>query len=112
MKEKAKLDEPKVECNIPKDAKGVPEFWLTIFKNVEMLQEMVQEHDMPALVALEDITVTFSEKPMVRYEMRNVNRYYNWYLPVTNLIYTSGLFPALSLWAERVLHRLRADKEL
>jgi nucleosome assembly protein 1-like 1 len=64
MKERVKLEESKVESNIPKDAKGVPEFWLTIFKNVEMLQEMVQEHDMPALVALEDITVSFSEKPM------------------------------------------------
>merc|ERR1712186_8991 len=44
--------------------KGVPEFWLTIFKNVELLQEMVQEHDEPVLKHLHDITVTFSEQPM------------------------------------------------
>ncbi len=60
MKEKAKIEEAK------KDTKGIPEFWLTIFKNVDMLQEMVQDHDEPALATLEDITVTFSEKPMVR----------------------------------------------
>merc|ERR1711977_351665 len=47
-----------------KDVKGVPEFWLTIFKNVDMLQEMVQESDEPVLHKLTDITVTFSEKPM------------------------------------------------
>ena len=48
-----------------KDVKGVPEFWLTIFKNVDMLQEMVQESDEPVLHKLTDITVTFSEQPMV-----------------------------------------------
>merc|ERR1712156_975093 len=47
-----------------KDVKGVPDFWLTIFKNVDMLQEMVQEADEPVLSKLTDITVTFSETPM------------------------------------------------
>ena len=45
--------------------KGVPEFWLTIFKNVELLQEMVQEHDEAVLKSLYDITVTFNKDPMV-----------------------------------------------
>jgi len=58
VKEKAKLDEE----NKNEDVKGIPCFWLTIFKNVEMLAEMVQEADEPALEALTDITVTFSEK--------------------------------------------------
>ena len=57
VKEKAKLEEDKND-----DVKGIPGFWLTIFKNVEMLAEMVQETDEPALEALNDITVTFSEK--------------------------------------------------
>ena len=47
MKEKAKVEE---EVKAKSDdngkegeqAKGVPGFWLTIFKNVEMLAEMVQ----------------------------------------------------------------------
>jgi nucleosome assembly protein 1-like 1 len=58
VKEKAKLD----EANKNEDVKGIPSFWLTIFKNVEMLAEMVQETDEPVLEALADITVTFSEK--------------------------------------------------
>merc|ERR1719211_670871 len=58
MKDKAKIDADE------KDVKGVPDFWLTIFKNVDMLQEMVQEADEPVLSKLTDITVTFSDTPM------------------------------------------------
>lgn len=70
MKDKAKLEDEKSkkdEAANDKDVKGVPDFWLTIFKNVDMLQEMVQEADEPVLSKLNDITVTFSEKPMVNY---------------------------------------------
>lgn len=46
--------------------KGIPEFWLTILKNVPLFQEMVQEHDEPILAKLQDINVTFSppDEPM------------------------------------------------
>merc|ERR1740128_273582 len=44
------------------DVNGIPSFWSTIFKNVEMLAEMVQEADEPVLDCLEDITVTLTEK--------------------------------------------------
>merc|ERR1719251_450979 len=65
MKDKAKLEDEKTKKEAEeKDVKGVPEFWLTIFKNVDMLQEMVQESDEPVLHKLTDITVTFSEQPM------------------------------------------------
>lgn len=66
MKDKAKLEDEKAkkEKEEKEAAKGVPEFWLTIFKNVDMLQEMVQEADEPLLHKLTDITVTFSEQPM------------------------------------------------
>ena len=49
------------------DIKGIPEFWLTILKNVPLFQEMVQEHDEPILAALQDIKVNFSpsNEPMV-----------------------------------------------
>lgn len=48
------------------NVKGIPEFWLTIFKNVGMLDEMVQEHDEPILKHLYDIKVIFLESdPMV-----------------------------------------------
>lgn len=43
---------------------GIPEFWLTIFKNVEVLAEMVQEHDEPILKHLLDIEVSLSKEPM------------------------------------------------
>merc|ERR1712172_362333 len=65
MKDKAKLEGEKTKKEADeKDIKGVPDFWLTIFKNVDMLQEMVQEADEPVLSQLTDITVTFSEAPM------------------------------------------------
>merc|ERR1719230_2179531 len=64
MKDKAKLEDEKTKKEAEeKDVKGVPDFWLTIFKNVDMLQEMVQEADEPLLNKLTDITVTFSETP-------------------------------------------------
>lgn len=43
---------------------GVPDFWLTILKNVGMLSEMVQEYDEPILKHLTDITVHVKEQPM------------------------------------------------
>merc|ERR1712241_854566 len=55
VNEKAKAEEEK-------DVKGVPQFWLTIFKNVEMIADMIQEADEPALETLKDVTLTFSEK--------------------------------------------------
>jgi len=65
MKDKAKLEDEKTKKDAEeKDVKGVPDFWLTIFKNVDMLQEMIQEADEPVLTKLSDITVTFSETPM------------------------------------------------
>jgi len=59
--EKAKLGEKKEEA-ADEDVKGIPSFWLTIFKNVEMIADMVQEADEPVLEFLNDITVSFTEK--------------------------------------------------
>ncbi|KAK9497507.1 hypothetical protein O3M35_004213 [Rhynocoris fuscipes] len=44
------------------ESPGIPQFWLTIFKNVAMLNDMVQPHDEPILAHLQDIKVTFLEK--------------------------------------------------
>ncbi|XP_077478213.1 uncharacterized protein LOC144090536 isoform X2 [Stigmatopora argus] len=54
-------DSPSVE-----DPKGIPDFWLTIFRNADMLTDMIQEHDEPILKHLKDVQVKFSEagKPM------------------------------------------------
>jgi len=58
VKDKAKIEDVTEE---DKDVKGIPSFWLTIFKNVEMLAEMMQEADEPVLEALTDVTVSFTE---------------------------------------------------
>lgn len=44
---------------------GIPEFWLTTFKNVEIFAEMVQEHDEPILKHLTDVEVKTSKEPMM-----------------------------------------------
>jgi len=41
-------------------SQGIPSFWLTIFKNVPLLEEMIQDHDEPILEKLKDIKVSFS----------------------------------------------------
>jgi len=59
VKEKVKLEQEKGEGD--SNPSGIPDFWLTIFKNVEMLQDMLQEHDEPVMKHLTDVQVTFSE---------------------------------------------------
>lgn len=61
-KEKVKEEESEEDKNI----KGIPEFWLTILKNVELIAENIQEHDEPILEHLTDINVKMIAKPMVR----------------------------------------------
>lgn len=48
------------------DPKGIPDFWLTIFRNVDMINISLQEYDEPILKHLQDVKVKFSEpaKPM------------------------------------------------
>ncbi|XP_071809770.1 nucleosome assembly protein 1-like 1 isoform X1 [Asterias amurensis] len=57
LKDKAKLDEDKEE----ESAAGIPDFWLTILRNVETLSDMIQDHDEAILTHLEDIRVKFHE---------------------------------------------------
>lgn len=42
MRKKAALEEKKEDSATAEDPKGIPEFWLTIFKHVDMLGEMLQ----------------------------------------------------------------------
>lgn len=67
LKEKAKLDEEKKEAKAkedPDNVKGIPEFWLTIFRNCSLLSEMVQPCDFPILEHLTDIKTFCKEEPM------------------------------------------------
>lgn len=68
LKENAKIEETngKEENKIDNNVKGIPEFWLTIFRNCSMLSEMVQPHDVPILNHLLDIKTICKEEPMVR----------------------------------------------
>ncbi|XP_045176301.2 nucleosome assembly protein 1-like 1 isoform X2 [Mercenaria mercenaria] len=66
VKNKANIED-KQEENAEKEGKdeetkGIPGFWLTIFKNVDMLAEMIQPHDEPILNHLQEIKVEFKEK--------------------------------------------------
>ncbi|XP_055957820.1 nucleosome assembly protein 1-like 1 isoform X3 [Patella vulgata] len=61
LKNKVKVEDKNEEKKDDSDTKGIPHFWLTIFKNVEMLSEMVQDHDEPILQHLQDIKVIFTE---------------------------------------------------
>ncbi|XP_070562520.1 nucleosome assembly protein 1-like 1 isoform X3 [Ptychodera flava] len=62
LKKKVTIEEKKEEDGKEEERpNGIPEFWLTIFKNVDTLSQMVQEHDEPILIHLEDIQVKFSE---------------------------------------------------
>ncbi|XP_057651805.1 nucleosome assembly protein 1-like 1-B [Diorhabda carinulata] len=63
IKEKIKLDDTKKETEAT-DEKGIPDFWLTIFRNVTLLSDMVQPHDVPILKCLTDIKTICKEDPM------------------------------------------------
>jgi len=60
--EEEKKDNEKQEND--NDEKGIPNFWLTIFKNTEILAEMLQVHDEPIMSSLRDIRVSFPEGNM------------------------------------------------
>lgn len=64
VKAKAKIAEGEKEEIFPEDVKGIPEFWLTLFKNVDILSAMIQEHDEPILRHLTDITLDVTSNPM------------------------------------------------
>ncbi|ALC42623.1 Nap1 [Drosophila busckii] len=48
--------------SMSQDAKGVPGFWLTVFRNTSILSEMVQPHDEPAMRKLNDITIKYDDE--------------------------------------------------
>ncbi|XP_067626901.1 nucleosome assembly protein 1-like 1-A [Eurosta solidaginis] len=47
---------------IPENTKGIPNFWFTIFRNTELLGDMVQEHDEPVLKKLTDIKIKYDDE--------------------------------------------------
>ncbi len=49
--------------NMAVDTKGVPQFWLTVLKNADANNEMIQEYDEPILQYLVDIDVNIENEP-------------------------------------------------
>ncbi|XP_052590187.1 nucleosome assembly protein 1-like 2 [Peromyscus californicus insignis] len=49
------------EENNEEDPKGIPDFWLTVLKNVEALTPLIKKYDEPILKLLTDIKVKLSE---------------------------------------------------
>ncbi|KFO20687.1 Nucleosome assembly protein 1-like 1 [Fukomys damarensis] len=74
LKGKAKIEDEKKDEE-KEDAKGIPEFWLVVFKNVDLLSDMVQEHDEPIPKHLKDIKVKFLDagQPMKAPESGNLD---------------------------------------
>lgn len=53
-----------LKINYQDDVKGIPDFWLTIFRNTELLSTMVQATDEAALKSLTDIKIVYVQEPM------------------------------------------------
>lgn len=56
-----RLKEMKALPQYDENVKGIPDFWLTIFRNTELLSDMVQPHDEPLLKQLTDIKIKYDE---------------------------------------------------
>ena len=52
----------KSESEKDENTKGILYFWMTAFRNVEMLAGMIKEHDEPIMKHLEDVQVTYTDK--------------------------------------------------
>jgi len=80
LKDKACIDEAKKAGGDQPDqadgeekkeefVKGIPSFWSTIMKNVDLLAEMIQEHDEPILTHLQDIKVVIHDQAPVGFSL-------------------------------------------
>jgi len=65
-KEKEKDEDEKMaesilnQLKLDENTTGIPEFWLTVMKNVELIEDMIKEHDEDILKHLIDVTVTLT----------------------------------------------------
>lgn len=63
-----KLNEVSIEIRkhlksvYPEDVKGVPDFWLTIFRSTDLLSTMIQPHDEEVLKQLKDVRVVYADE--------------------------------------------------
>ncbi|CAG0894746.1 unnamed protein product [Cyprideis torosa] len=64
LKEKAVVDAGSGDGKKDEVNPGVPAFWFVVFRNAEMLSEMVMAHDDGLLMKCQDIKVVLDEDPM------------------------------------------------
>ncbi|XP_072347442.1 nucleosome assembly protein 1-like 1-A [Scyliorhinus torazame] len=60
IQEKVKVEEDSSDEEM-EALKRIPEFWLIVFKNVDVLSDMIQERDEPILKHLQDVNVKLSD---------------------------------------------------
>ena len=58
-----KTDEQKKE---EEKAVGIPEFWLQVFKNSDVLSDLIKEQDEPVLKHLTDVRITMQDEPQYK----------------------------------------------
>jgi len=49
--------------------KGIPDFWLTVLQNNDYVAQMIEEHDLPILQHVTDITVEYFTEPQTGYRL-------------------------------------------
>lgn len=67
MSEKLKQMSLDLKKGLPKladDVKGIPDFWLQVFKSTEVLADMIQSHDEAILKHLKDIKIVHEQNEM------------------------------------------------
>jgi len=58
------LDEQALNNNVDNSIKGIPDFWLTVFKNVDKIAATISEEDEKILKHLVDVRLNMIENPM------------------------------------------------
>lgn len=57
----------KFPVNLDPDAKGIPSFWLTVFRNAFTINEMIKDHDEEALKHLMDVKLVYKDNDHMSY---------------------------------------------
>jgi len=50
-------------------AKGIPEFWFTVLKNVNEFSDLIKEHDEEILKSLQDIRINYRSQPDMEFQV-------------------------------------------
>lgn len=62
--ERMALNYKNQHSKVIKESKGIPAFWLTVFKNTQTMADMIQPHDEPLLEHLTNVNIVYKTDPM------------------------------------------------